>query len=901
MSVAMLIGFGIWLMAIFCLLMGVFMLLKVNMSVKEKYIMLGLTIFSFLWCFGYGIMVMSESFGHARLGRTVGVIGVFFFCATVVRFLAFFCGTNSKFTRAFTIMDYIWAAACVYLMARNNAVQFVRTSYGTAFYAKMDICRAAAFAFIGVNIAVAYLHMRKGVRLAKHKRDKKIVEIFAIMGVLLILASMMDAMMPSFGVPSFPASCLGVFAAMGMIYFLGLSMNAFSITKNNVSKYIFENVATPVLILKENMELAMANESAEKFFKLNTLDSNIRFYDLFEVSKKDADTYIKNVASGLQHESCRLIAKENHAVCELSTNPILDEFGEPTCIVVFVNDMTKEYELIEKLKNKKSVLEEKLEEKNHQMQLITRQAITAVANFIDSKEPYTLGHSTRVAQYARQIAEELGWTEEECSNVYYVGLLHDIGKIGVSHEILNKPSRLTDEEYEIMKTHSVIGGDILKDIKTLDNASIGALCHHERYDGKGYPAGLKGDEIPLIARVIGIADAFDAMTSNRRYRSHLEMDVVRNEISTNAGKQFDPYITSVVLRMLDDGKLKVMDGAQEVTAEHGIIMDGDILISRLFGEEMQRANLDVSNDYLTQVWDKETGVRKISEYLEYADGCLMLIDLDDFKSINEDYGHLKGDYALKLVADVLKAHAKEEFLCRLGGDKFMFFIRDIATVEEAKQLLDSLMYTYNSKSEEIDILSQTSLSIGVALSAKDGRDYDELYQCADRALYYVKQNGKHGYSFHNRAERAYEDDEKLLNLDRLVTSLRNHSEYCGAYKVEYQRFFRVHEFIEKYAARNHQSVQLVLLTIDYDNSIETNVNDRTRIIDDLEYTVTSALRGVDVCTRFSNAQLLVTLVDTNASNVNLVMRRIMSSFYRIHRPEDIIVEFESEDISIKSS
>ena len=111
----------------------------------------------------------------------------------------------------------------------------------------------------------------------------------------------------------------------------------------------------------------------------------------------------------------------------------------------------------------------------------------------------------------------------------------------------------------------------------------------------------------------------------------------------------------------------------------------------------------------------------------------------------------------------------------------------------------------------------------------------------------------------------------------------------------------MHEFIEKYAARNHQSVQLVLLTIDYDNSIETNVNDRTRIIDDLEYTVTSALRGVDVCTRFSNAQLLVTLVDTNASNVNLVMRRIMSSFYRIHRPEDIIVEFESEDISIKSS
>lgn len=901
MSVAILIGFGIWLMAIFCLLMGMFMLVRVDMPVREKYIMLGLTIFSCLWCLGYGIMVMSESIGQAGLGRTIGVIGVFFFCATVVRFLAFFCKSNSKFTKAFTIVDYVWALVCVGCMTRPEAVSFVRTSYGTAYCANMDIYRGLAFAFIGVNISVAYLHMRRGIHLAKHKRDKKIVELFAIMGVLLILSSMMDAMMPSFGKPSFPASCLGVFAAMGMIYFLGLSMNAFSITKNNVSKYIFENVATPVLILKEDMELAMANESAEKFFKINVADGNIKFYDLFELSQNDADTYIKNAAGGLQHESCRLIAKENHAVCELSTNPILDEFGEPTCMVVFVNDLTKEYKLIEKLKNKKSVLEEKLEEKNHQMQSITRQAITTVANFIDSKEAYTLGHSTRVAQYAKQIAEELGWTAEECSSVYYVGLLHDIGKIGVSHEILNKPSKLTDEEYEIMKTHSVIGGDILKDIKTLENASVGALCHHERYDGKGYPAGLKGDEIPMIARVIGIADAFDAMTSNRRYRAHLEMDVVREEISRNAGKQFDPYITSVVLRMLDEGRLKIIEGAQEIKADHGILMDGNILISRLFGDDMRNARLEISNDYLTQVWDKETGERKIKEYLKYADGCLMLIDLDDFKSINEDYGHLKGDKALKLVADVLRAHAKEEYLCRLGGDKFMLFVRDISSVDEAKKILDALTYTYNCKAEETDLLTRTSLSIGVALSVKDGRDYDELYQCADRALYYVKQNGKHGYSFHRRAERDYEDDEKILSLNRLVTSLRSHTEYNGAYKVEYQRFFKVHEFIEKYAARNHQSVQLVLLTIDYDNSIETNVNDRTRIIDDLEYTVTSALRGVDVCTRFSNAQLLVTLVDTNASNVNLVMRRIMSSFYRIHRPEDIIVEFESEDISIKSS
>lgn len=901
MSAAMFIGFGILLMAIFCLLMGIFMLLKVNMQVSEKRIMFGLTVFSYLWCSGYGIMNLSESYHHAYLGRTIGLIGVYLFCVTIVRFLAFFCGTNSRFTRMFTVVDSVWAVVCICLMARPEAVEFVKTDYGTAFYSRFDVYRLIALAFIITNIAVGYFHIKKGTKIVKYKRDKKIMDILSIMGIILILSSFLDGILPSFNVTSFPASCFGVFAAMGMLYFMGLSMNAFSITKNKVSKYIFENVGTPVLILNENMDIVMANESADKFFDIKTNEANVKFYDLFEMSKSDASTYIQNVSSGLNHDSCRLIAKANHAVCELSTNAVLDEFGEPTCIVVFVNDMTKEYELIEKLKNKKSVLEEKLEEKSRQMQSITLQAITAIANFIDSKEQYTLGHSTRVAQYAKQIAQELGWTEEECTNVYYVGLLHDIGKIGVSHEILNKPSKLTDEEYEIMKTHSVIGGDILKDIKTLDNASVGAFCHHERYDGKGYPRGLKGDEIPLIARVIGIADAFDAMTSNRRYRKHLEMDVVREEISKNAGKQFDPYITSVVLRMMDEGRFKVIDGAQEITEEHGILMDGNILISRLFGEEMKNARYEISNDYLTQVWDKSTGERKISEYLKMGDGCLMIIDLDDFRSINEDYGHLKGDYALKLVADVLSAHAQDEFLCRLGGDKFMLFVRDITSADEAKKMLDAIIYTYNCKSEEVDILSHTSLSIGVALSVKDGRDYEELYQCADRALYYVKQNGKHGYSFHKRVERAFENDENLLNLNRLVTSLRNHTDYSGAYKVEYQRFFSVHEFIEKYASRNHQSVQLVLITIDYNKSIETDISDRTRIIDDLEFTVTNALRGVDVCTRFSNAQLLVTLVDTNASNVNLVMRRIMSSFYKIHRPEDIVIQFESEDISIKSS
>ena len=179
----------------------------------------------------------------------------------------------------------------------------------------------------------------------------------------------------------------------------------------------------------------------------------------------------------------------------------------------------------------------------------------ALANAIDAKDRYTHGHSTRVAILSRTIAKEAGYSDEGCEQVYFAALLHDVGKIGVPDSVINKTGRLTDEEFEQIKQHPVLGYQILSSIKQSPYLSVGARYHHERYDGTGYPDGLSGKDIPEIARIIAVADAYDAMTSTRSYRDALPQQVVRDEIVAGLGTQFDYVFAAIMLRMLDDGRV----------------------------------------------------------------------------------------------------------------------------------------------------------------------------------------------------------------------------------------------------------------------------------------------------------------------------------------------------------
>ena len=190
-------------------------------------------------------------------------------------------------------------------------------------------------------------------------------------------------------------------------------------------------------------------------------------------------------------------------------------------------------------------LEARLQEK-----AMFEQTAEALANAIDAKDRYTRGHSARVAMYSRMIAEKAGFTEEECEQVYYAALLHDVGKIGIHEDIINKVGKLTDEEFNEIKMHPVYGNQILSGIKQSPYLCIGAHYHHERYDGKGYPVGLAGEDIPVYARIISVADAYDAMTSMRSYREPMPPEKVREELTRGMGTQFDPAYAKIMLELM---------------------------------------------------------------------------------------------------------------------------------------------------------------------------------------------------------------------------------------------------------------------------------------------------------------------------------------------------------------
>lgn len=193
-------------------------------------------------------------------------------------------------------------------------------------------------------------------------------------------------------------------------------------------------------------------------------------------------------------------------------------------------------------------------EKIGQMSL---QMVETLANAIDAKDRYTKGHSFRVAEYSAIIAKELGWPRERVDILRYEALLHDVGKIGIPDTVLNKDGKLTEVEFNVIRSHTTIGADILKDVTTLPGAKLVAKSHHERYDGKGYPTGVEGQEIPVNARIVGLADAYDAMNSERIYRAALAPEVIREELVKGRGTQFDPELLDLFLQLLDQGRLQI--------------------------------------------------------------------------------------------------------------------------------------------------------------------------------------------------------------------------------------------------------------------------------------------------------------------------------------------------------
>lgn len=182
-----------------------------------------------------------------------------------------------------------------------------------------------------------------------------------------------------------------------------------------------------------------------------------------------------------------------------------------------------------------------------------RQAMLTMTDFIDAKDSYTKGHSSRVAIYAQELAKRLNVPDADRKNLYYIALMHDCGKVGVPDAVLKKPAKLTDDEFRLIQAHATVGNHLLTHFTSIPDISDGAHYHHERFDGSGYPEGLKGEEIPYVARIICIADAVDAMSTNRCYRDRLSEQELIDELEDHAGKQFDPEMVPAMIELIHEG------------------------------------------------------------------------------------------------------------------------------------------------------------------------------------------------------------------------------------------------------------------------------------------------------------------------------------------------------------
>ena len=568
----------------------------------------------------------------------------------------------------------------------------------------------------------------------------------------------------------------------------------------------------------------------------------------------------------------------------------MDFITKPFVPMVMLSRISRIMELSE-LQND---LETKLEEKTRLVEKVSLNSIMVIANTIDAKDAYTSGHSLRVAKCSAAIARKLGWSEKDVQNLQYVALLHDIGKIGVPDAILNKPSKLSDEEFQVIKKHPVIGNDILKDIHMIKSVAEGALYHHERYDGRGYPFGLAGEEIPLYARIIGIADAYDAMTSNRIYRHKLTTEKVIQEFENGRGTQFDPLLTDLFLEMLHDGF--------DVAVEEGIISwDNDLasessaLLSKVMTEYAADIQQKAVTDPLTGLYTRNYAEARIAKLLgEAHPGSLMMIDMDNFKAINDTYGHIAGDKTLKVLADALKANTcDEDVVCRLGGDEFIVFLTGMNDRQDVSEKAQAILDMLEENLGKLKLGQKSSVSIGIAVFPNDGKNFEMLYNNADKTLYYVKRNGKNSFAFYSdeKPKNIAHDTGMDLNYIRTMLEGRMSEPEGGVFKVEYQDFQRLYKYISRGVKRNNQQVQTLLFTLTIDEN-EVPTLDLEEPMKTLELAVASSLRMVDVGTRYSSIQYIVILMDTDIDNGRMVADRVIKQFYKMYGGGGVAIAYD---------
>ncbi|RKQ61752.1 diguanylate cyclase (GGDEF)-like protein [Thermovibrio guaymasensis] len=320
-----------------------------------------------------------------------------------------------------------------------------------------------------------------------------------------------------------------------------------------------------------------------------------------------------------------------------------------------IKNITKSIAISVQIKNLIENLQKQLKREKEFLDKVIKSLIRG----IEIRDSYTRGHSERVAFFSKRIAQEMGLPEDEVNKIYIAALLHDIGKIGIPDSILLKPGKLTDREYEIIKLHPILSYELLKNLDFLKDALDGIKYHHERWDGSGYPEGLKGEEIPLPARIIAVADSYDAMTSKRIYREALDRKKAINEIRELSGKSYDPEVVRSALPVL-------LEEPPEPEEEY---LEGEII------SEIEERRLDYFlRDSLTGVFNRnalELAYQIAKDRFKELSG--IVVDIIKLREINIKEGWEKGDEILKKVVNEIQKRTSDVTMVRYSGDNFLLF------------------------------------------------------------------------------------------------------------------------------------------------------------------------------------------------------------------------------------
>ena len=551
-------------------------------------------------------------------------------------------------------------------------------------------------------------------------------------------------------------------------------------------------------------------------------------------------------------------------------------------------------------------LEQLVDAKADEIEKIFIQSITTITYAVDAKDRYTKGHSVRVAQYSLAIAKKLSWSKQDCLNIYYTALLHDIGKIGIPDSILNKPVRLTDEEYRLVRNHTIMGSNILRPITMVPQICDGARYHHERYDGKGYPFGLKGDDIPYVARIIGIADAYDAITSNRIYEKAQVTDYAINELKKGRGTQFDPYLTDVMLEIIEGGFEFTESPQFEFEAEKEAENETDAFIVEVCKKTETDVHRAEDVDSLTGFPIRKSFEISVNSYLDNPlnRGTMFLMDVDNFLYVNKNYGHIAGDHIICRLADIVRTYIEtDSYMCRISGDEFAIFYRNERPEEWIRDVAESMLTDFQEAISDIDTDHMLSVSIGISCSKNPLERCKDLLQQCDKALYYVKNNGKNSYQILQRGSNDFSESQNQgfqIDMAQLKSRLTEEAPALGAYSVDYGNFEKIYRLIARSLSRNKKDAQIILFSITENIHGTMDISDLNEAMNVLERCIVGSLRKGDVTSRYSSSQQVVIMIDSNQENGQMIAERIIANYSRMYDNYNVDLVYNIEQILAKT-